>query len=496
MFGKNRMEYVIKTCPANNAQELQNLLNEMSLNGWDLYSMHEVGDEDSPDPILNCIFMKETKSESFAESDIISISDFKSKMEKMLSPKLTEYETCLEIQSKIKHKREEINKIKAELDADDTADGIKRKKLNDKISSLLKELDNLKAQLNHATSPDLMYSKLHEEKLAIYLSEELLEFVDSERENFGQEQLIAETVKTRLNLTKNVGYIIPKVVFKDDENLGPCEFSIRIRGMEVFRSVAYPNHIMFYKDELHTEHKIKKSIESVDQTCDRKTIWVEKSLAKDFWQHGLSSSEYIAYALEYSAISHVDDLLDYEDIEKYLEVVEKENSFLVDNIVPDILNYADIKYIMTNLIKERVSIKNITYIFEKINDFADDNSKPDILSKIRLALSHQICKNYVNDDGQTISVFELSDKTYTEIVMNCDDSDESLIKIDSEIAEKLANKIKKKAKKLGIITPKIIVPIDYRQIMFALLSMFIPNIVVLAAEELGSSFKIDSLGEV
>lgn len=44
MFGKNRMEYVIKTCSTENAQDLQNLLNEMSMNGWELYSMHESGD--------------------------------------------------------------------------------------------------------------------------------------------------------------------------------------------------------------------------------------------------------------------------------------------------------------------------------------------------------------------------------------------------------------------------------------------------------------------
>ena len=130
MFGKNKMEYVIKTCSAENAQELQNLLNEMSMNGWELYSMHEVSTEED-EVQMNCIFMREAKSDSSFDSDIISISDFKSQMEKMLSPKMTEYETCLEIQSKIKRKREEINQIKAELDSESGS----RKKLNDKISS-------------------------------------------------------------------------------------------------------------------------------------------------------------------------------------------------------------------------------------------------------------------------------------------------------------------------------------------------------------------------
>ena len=492
MFNKSKMEYVIKTCPAEDAQALQNLLNEMSMNGWELYSMHEVGDEESS-AVMNCIFMREAKSSAGNENDIISISDFKSQMEKMLSPKLTEYEKCLEIQSKIKHKREEINQVKAQLDSETP---VSRKKLNDKISSGLKELEDLKGQLNKATSPDLMYSKLHEEKLAIYLSEELLHFVDSERDSFGEEQLIAETVKSRLRLTEDIGYIIPKVVFKDDENLNPCEFSIKIRGNEVFRAFVYPEHKMFYADELHTEKKIKNSVNSVDTISGRKTIWLEKDKCKNFWQIGMTSSEYIAYALEFVAIKYVDDLLDYEDIDKYLDVVEKENEYLVENLVPEVLTYGDIKYIMTSLIKEKVSIKNITYIFEKINDFADDNAKIDIINKIRLSLARQICKKYVNEDGESISAFELSQKTYTDIVMACDDTDESIIKIDGELAEKLANKIIKKSAKLGIICPKLIVPLEFRQIFFTLLSLYMNDITVLALEELGSFYKVDSLGEI
>jgi flagellar biosynthesis protein FlhA len=493
MFRKNRMEYVIKTCSAEDAQELQNLLNEMSMNGWELYSMHEIGDEET-DAQLNCIFMREAKNDNNSDSDIINISDFKSQMEKMLSPKLTEYEQCLQIQSKIRHEKEKINKIKAELEGEAPA-SVSRKKLNDKISAGLKELEDLKAQLNKATSPDLMYSKLHEEKLTIYLSEELLGFIDSDRDNSGEE-LVAETVKARLRLTEENGYVIPKVVFKDDENLNSCEFSIRIRGMEVFKAGVCPNYLMFYADELHTEHKIKNSIEGIDNITDRKVIWVEKDKTKDFWQKGISPSEYIAKALEYVAIKYVEDLMDYDDIDKYLEVVEKENEFLIENIVPDLLTYSDIKYILTSLIKERVSIKNITYIFEKINDFAEEGSKADILNKIRLSLSRQICKAYTNEDGETISAFELSEKTYSDMVLGCDDGEDSLIKIDGELAEKFANKLIKKSQKLGIHNPKLIVPMDFRQIFFTLLSLYMNNVTVLAQEEISCLYKIDSLGEI
>ena len=140
---------------------------------------------------MNCIFMREAKSEGGFDSDIISISDFKSQMEKMLSPKMTEYETCLEIQSKIKRKREEINQIKSELDSESGS----RKKLNDKISSGLKELNDLKGELNKATSPDLMYSKLREEKLAIYLKSFFPEFFANRNLKNARKAFIEDTME-------------------------------------------------------------------------------------------------------------------------------------------------------------------------------------------------------------------------------------------------------------------------------------------------------------
>ncbi len=490
MFNKNKMQYVVKTCSGENVQDLQNLLNEMSMNGWELYSMQEV--ESDEGFVYNCIFMTEAKSSGDSDNaDVINISTFKSQMEKMLSPKLTPYETCLEIQSKIRHQKDKIAKIKLELDG---ADPSSRKKLNDKISGGLKELEDLKLKLAKAISPDVMFSKLGEEKLSINLSEELLGYVDEDRDS-QEEELIAETVKSRLKLTEEIGYVIPKIIFKDDETLNPFEFCIKVRGMDVFKAMIYPDHLMFFSDELKLEKKIKNSIFDIDKITGRKIVWLPKDKTKDFWYHGLMGSEYIARALEYVAVKYVDELLDYEDLDKYLGIVNNFNPFLVENVVPDFISLADLRFILTSLIRERVSIKDIIYIFEKINDYAEDSMKSDLLKKIRLSLANKICKKYENPDG-SISVFELSDKTYEEILMNFEDGEDAVVKIDGEFAENLADKIIKKSKKLGIDTPKLIVPMDYRQLFFGLLSLYINNIVVLANEEIGCNYKLEILGEI
>lgn len=490
MYNKNRMQYVVKTCSSENVQDLQNLLNEMSMNGWELYSMQEV--ESDEGFVYNCIFMSEAKqSDETANADVINISTFKSQMEKMLSPKLTPYENCLEIQSKIRHQKDKIAKVKLELDG---ADASSRKKLNDKISAGLKEFEDLKVKLAKATSPDVMFSKLKEEKLSINLSEELLGYVDSDRDS-QEEELVAETVKSRLKLTEEIGYVIPKIVFRDDVNLNPFEFSIKVRGLEVFRAMIYPNYLMFYADDLKLEKKIKNSIYDVDKITGKKVVWIEKEKTKDFWEHGIMGSEYIAKALEYISVKYVDELLDYEDLDKYIDVVNEYNRFLVDNVIPDFITLADLRFILTSLIRERVSIKDIVYIFEKMNDYAEDSVKADLLKKVRLALSRQICKKYENEDG-TLSAFELSDETFEEIMMSCEDGEDAVVKIDGEFAENLANKIIKKSKKLGVDCPKLIVPMDYRQLFFGLLSLYINNIVVLANEEIGCNYKLEILGDI
>lgn len=492
MFNK-KMQYVIKTCSSENTQELQNLLNEMSMNGWELYSMQEVENEEGQ-VICHCIFMKQADGVgNESNSDVINISTFKSRMEKMLSPEQSPYEICLDIQSKIRDQKQRISKIKKELEGEVPA-SVNRKKLNDKISAGLKELEDLKVKLAKATSPDSMYNKLKEEKLSIHLSEEILGYIDSEHE-IPEEELVAETVKTRLKLTEELGYVIPKIVFQDDANLNPYEFSIRIRGLDVFNANVYPRHTMFFADDLHLDKKIKNSITDIDKITGKKIIWIDKDKTKDFWQNGISGAEFVARALEFCAIKYVDELFDYEELDKYVAIVGNTNEFLIENIIPDYITLSDLKFILSNLIKEKISIKNITYIFEKINDFADESSKADLIKKIRLSLSRQIIQNNKNEDG-VICGFEISENTLEKFIPSFEESDDAIIRIDADFAETLADKLNKKIKKYGIENPKLFVPLDFRHIVFTLLSNYMNNITVLAREEIGCNAPVEIISEV
>ncbi len=492
MFKNKKMQYVIKTCSSEDTQALQNLLNEMSMNGWELYTINEVEVDEGYQ--YNCIFMREAEDENYSKNtDEINISNFKSQMEKLLSPTLTPYEACLEIQHKIKEVKGKITRAKKELENEVPA-SIGRKRLNDKISSGLKELEELKRQLAETTSPDGMYKKLREDKLAISLSEEILGYIDAEQD-IDEEELVAETVKLRLKLTEELGYVIPKIIFKDDETLNPYEYTIKIRGLEVFRGMVYPNHLMFFTDNLLTNKKIKDAIYDVDTISGKKIVWIDKEKCKDFWEKGLSGAQCITRALEFIAIKFVDEILDYNELDNYIEVVDENNSYLIENLIPEFLSLGDLRYILTSLINERVSIKDITFILEKINDFANDSDKTDILRKLRLSIGRQISKNYVNEDG-VINAIEITEDSLLNICETAveEDDDEEIIRIDAKYADQLAKKIEKLMNKYDCRT--IIVPLEFRHLIFKMLSSYFNEVSVLSREEVSFYAPIEIFEEL
>jgi len=336
MFSRN-LEYVIKETSTEDRQALQDLLNEMSQEGWDLYTLHEVETED--DIVYSCIFMRERPAtdENEVFDKVVNVKNFKAQMEKMLSNNMTPYETCRDIISKIKAQKERVANVKSQIDKVDWSE---RDTLNRQMSDELQRLENLKQDLVKEISPGVMYSRIGEEKFTVNLSDELLEFVNPDNQN----DLLSETVKSRQKLTDELGYVIPRMVFQDNDELAPYEFSIKVHNLEVYKSTAVPEHIAFFKDDLHLTRKPAGTIVVKDEITGKDIWWVDVKQADDFWAEGWSAVEYIARAIEFISVKYVSEILDYSDINRYVTLVEKRNPFVINNIIPDFITIAELKY--------------------------------------------------------------------------------------------------------------------------------------------------------
>lgn len=475
MYKPTRNIYTIRTSPYNDNEKLESLLNEMSKDGWDIYSLQEI--ENDEGIFYNCIFIKETENEDTTISETSDILNFKSRIERIINPELDPYELCVDIQKKIKEKRQKITQVKALID--ETSED-SRTILNEEISKHINELEDLKHKLAKVIAPDVMEKKLGEQKITLSISEELIDILDSDNEY----NILSRIVLIRQTLTETLGYIIPKIKIEIDETLQENEFSVKIRGIPIITSKAYYNYTMFFKNELNIEKLPSGSFEDTDNITQLPILWIKDEKAKNFWAKGLDSIDFIARTIEYIVTKNIDDIFDYSDINRYIEIVGNQNLYLVENIIPDYMSVAELKYILVSLIKEKVSIKDIVYIFEKINDFADETNKEELLERIRISLARQISKSLINEADKTIYAYELSEKSIESFIG--EKANDEIIRIESNKIEEIIKLIKEKVNKYAPDSKEIVLiaPMKIRHLIYLILSQMLPNIRVVAREEL------------
>ncbi len=477
MYKPTRNVYTIRTSPYNDNEKLENLLNDMSKDGWEVYSLQELENDDGI--FYNVIFIKEMENDDLALNENADLLNFKSRIERIINPELDPYELCVDIQKKIKDKRQKIAQVKSLID--ETSED-SRAVLNEEISRHINELEDLKKKLSKVITPEIMEQKLGEQKLTLSISEELIDILDNDNEY----NMLSQIVLIRQNLTESLGYIIPKIKIEIDDSLEENEFSLKVRGISVLNSHAYCNNTMFFENELNLEKMPDDAISDIDPITGLNTIWINEEKAKDFWAKGLDTTDYIARLIEHVITKHIDDIFDYSDINRYIEIVGNQNLYLIENIIPDYMSVAELKYILANLIKEKVSIKDIVYIFEKINDFADETNKEELLERIRVSLARQISKSVCDEKDNTIYAYELSNESIKSFMGNKKDDDDEIIRIESNKIEKLIEDLKKKVEEYSPEAKEVILiaPMKLRHIIYLILSQMMPNLRVIAREEL------------
>ena len=488
MYKPTRNVYTIRTSPYNDNEKLENLLNEMSKDGWDVYSIQEI--ENDEGIFYNCIFIKETENEDNSLNENDDLLNFKSRIERIINPELDPYELCVDIQKKIKEKRQKIAQVKSLID--ETSED-SRAILNAEISKHIDELDDLKKKLSKTINPDIMEQKLGEQKLTLALSEELIDILDNDNEY----NMLSQIVLIRQNLTETLGYIIPKIKIEVDDTLEENEFVLKVRGVPVISSKAYWNYTMFFENELKIEKLPDNSFRNRDIVTGLNTVWIKSEKAKDFWAKGLDTTDYIAYLIEYTVTKYIDDIFDYSDINRYIEIVGNQNLYLVENIIPDYMSVAELKYILTSLIKEKVSVKDIVYIFEKINDFADETNKEELLERIRISLARQISASSCNGKDKNIYAYELSANSIKSFIGDKNVQDE-VIRIESTKIEEIINNLKEKIEQNTPEAKEIILiaPMKVRHIIYLILSQMISNIKVIAREELLYEYPLNIISTI
>jgi len=188
-----------------------------------------------------------------------------------------------------------------------------------------------------------------------------------------------------------------------------------------------------------------------------------------------------------------------QEVQTLLNKVAEKNAKLVDELVPGLLPLGTVQKVIQNLLRERVSVRNLVTILEVLADYAPTTKNTDILTEyVRQALGRHITRQYVADDG-TLYLITLDPSVEDALSGSVQHTErESFLSIDPKTAQQLIKKIEGFIKRFEEkqALPVLLCSPTIRSNLKKLLERFIPQLAVLSHTEIDTRVKVKSLGMV
>ncbi len=373
--------------------------------------------------------------------------------------------------------------------------------VNQDVQAQLGQLESVRQNMQDLVNPNRMYERLGVDVLSLQVGSGLLIIADPDQEG----QLLPKIAALRQRVTDELGFIIPNIRIMDSSALEANEYMISIRGNTVATGAVYPGKNMVIADQWDALGKDvpKDAIVGIDPTYQTQAYWLNPD---DFDpRDGLTqvdSVDVIVTHLQESVRKYVDEVMTKTDVLKLMELVKSQDPTLVNDLVPTIISTSDLRKIFVNLIREKVSIKDIMFIFERLCDYARFSKEPDILSeRLRAALGRQICLSNSTQD-KILYALTLSSDWEKTLDDSCQRTELGTMFLLNplqvqELIESSAQTLMRAHQNIGrqpviLCSPRIRLP------LYQLLERHIPTIVVISYSELITDIRVeavDTIGE-
>ena len=373
--------------------------------------------------------------------------------------------------------------------------------VNQDVQSQLNQLEGVRQNMQDLVNPNRMYERLGVDVLSLQVGSGLLAIADPDQEG----QLLPKIAALRQRVTDELGYIIPNIRIMDSSALDANEYLISIRGNTVATGLVYPGKNMVIADQWDSLGKDvpKDAIIGVDPTYQTQAYWLDPTAVDPNDKiTAVDSVDVIVTHLQEAVRKYVDEVMTKTDVLKLMELVKSQDPTLVNDLVPTIISTSDLRKIFVNLIREKVSIKDIIFIFERLCDYARFSKEPDILSeRLRAALGRQICLSNSNAD-KILYALTLSSEWEKTLDDSCQRTELGTMFLLNpiqvqELIESSASTLMRAHQNIGkqpviLCSPRIRLP------LYQLLERHIPTIVVISYSELITDIRVeavDTIGE-
>lgn len=355
-------------------------------------------------------------------------------------------------------------------------------------------------QDNSRHNPINFISRLDVDLFELRVGEDLVDMAEKfATEDDGIIALRSETADT-------LGFILSTIRVRDFSDLEPYEYNIAVRDNVVASGYVYPDKFMVLAREWDSRHKEipENAIVGVEPVWQTQVYWIDKETADKNKKYikAISPTDVIKQHLREIAIKYANDLITIVDVGRYIEQAKIINKGILSTLekLNKRLSIEDIRQVFANLITEKVSVKDVCYIFERLADYARKSAEPDILSeRIREDLKVQIsAKNAdANNVLYAINLSKEWEKTLEEHLERTALGYVLIMESEqiSEFVETVATKLMLAVQSVDR-QPVILCAPKNRLPIYKMLKRHIPTVVVMSYLEVADTVKLETVATI
>ena len=348
----------------------------------------------------------------------------------------------------------------------------------------------LGAEPDKALSP--VETAIEQEVFALEMGYGLLVLADKKKGG----DLLDRITGARTNFAKEMGMLLPTIGVRDSIELEPNEYRFLLRGKELERSTIIPDRVMAMNMGDGDISKLK-GIPCIEPVFGIQATWIPEDDKRNAEVEGCTvvdpSSVLVTHLSDVlKKNSHL--ILEREGTQRLIDLIKDKNPTLVSELLPDLVNVGIIQRTLQNLLREKVSIKNLTLILETIADMASLTKIPDDLSEqARKRLGMYFVKEYESEPNKLVAL-TLEPTLEQSLIGRVKKSQFDIgLAMDPSTTQGILQELEPKVSEMISqgITPILLTTAELRLALRRFLEPSMPQLVILSYQELPTETQIE-----
>lgn len=364
------------------------------------------------------------------------------------------------------------------------------------VAAIEQEVSSEEAAAGEIRKPENVVSLLQVDPIELEFGYGIIPLADT---NQGGD-LLDRVVLIRRQVALELGCVVPMIRLRDNIQLNPNQYIIKIKGIQVSEGEILFDHYMAMNPG-YVEEEIT-GIPTFEPSFHLPALWItenQRERAETLGYTVVDPPSIIATHLTEVIRSNIHELLTRQDVQNLVNNVQEANQTLVQELVPKLLNIGEIQKVLQNLLHEGISIRDLVTIFETLADYAATTHDTDVLTEYaRQSLKRAISNKYF-PSGEMTSVVTLDPKVEQDIMGAVKQSEQgAYLALDPGVTREIIESVQTEVHKLEDLgkNPIIITSPIVRMYFKRLTQDYFKDLIVVSYNEIDSNVELQSVGMV